>query len=97
MATVVRAVMAFATECFRAGIAEEIIAALLMRWRIGEHIRDQSNVTRALNRTIDKAKEFVENSKLFEMNEKQASCQSAARQGLPHGAKIRNCRAAGPF
>ena len=62
--------MAFATECFRAGIAEGIIAALLMRWRIGEHIRDQSNVTRALNRAINKAKEFVENSKLFEMNEK---------------------------
>ena len=65
-----RAVMAFTAECFRAGIDEGIIAALLMRWRIGEHIRDQSNVTRALNRTIDKAKEFVENSKLFEMNEK---------------------------
>ena len=62
--------MAFTAECFRAGIAEGIIAALLMRWKIGEHIRDQSNVTRALNRTIDKAKEFVENSKLFEMNEK---------------------------
>ena len=54
-----RAVMAFTTECLRAGIAEEIVASLLMRWKIGEHIRDQSNVTRALNRTIDKAKQFV--------------------------------------
>ena len=76
-----RAVMAFATECFRVGIDETIIASLLMRWRIGEHIRDQSNVARALNRTIDKARQFVENSKLFEMNEKHAV--------LPIGGKTR--------
>jgi hypothetical protein len=76
-----RAVMAFTAECVRAGIADEIIASCLMRWRIGEHIRDQSNVVRALNRTIDKAKQFVENSKLFEMNEKHAV--------LPIGGKTR--------
>ena len=65
-----RALIAFTAECFRAGIAEEVVASLLMRWKIGEHIRDQSDVARTLNRTIDKAQQFVENSKLFEMNEK---------------------------
>ena len=90
-----RALIAFTAECFRAGIAEEIIASLLMRWKIGEHIRDQSNVARALNRTIDKAKQFVENSKLFEMNEKHASCPSVARRESPPGAKTRNFPAIG--
>ncbi len=49
--------------------------------KIGEHIRDQSNAARALNRTIDKAKQFVNNSKLFEMNDKHAV--------LPIGGKTR--------
>ena len=54
--------MAFVTACVRAGIADEVIAACLMRWKIGEHIREQHNVTRALNRTINNAKAFVANS-----------------------------------
>ena len=76
-----RAVMAFTCECFRAGIADTIIAACLMRWKIGEHIRDQANVTRALNRMIDRGRQFVTDSKLFEMNEKHAV--------LPIGGKTR--------
>ena len=64
-----KAVFAFTCECVRAGIADDIIAACLIHWKIGEHIRDQSNVTRALERTIQRAHQFVENSKLSEMNE----------------------------
>ena len=52
-----------------------------MRWKIGEHVRDQSDVARALNRVIERARQFVENSKLFEMNE--AHCV------LPIGGKTR--------
>ena len=73
--------MAFACECLRARIAENVVAALLMRWKIGEHIREQGDVLRALNRTIARAKQFVENSKLFEMNEKHCV--------LPIGGKTR--------
>ena len=68
-----RAVMAFTAECFRAGIAEEIVASLLMRWKIGEHIRDQSDVTRALNRTIDKAKQFCPELEAIR-DEREARC-----------------------
>lgn len=64
-----RAVMAFACEAFRAGIAEEVIAACLTRWKIGDHIRDSSNHDRTLQRTLERARAFVEDSKLFEMNE----------------------------
>lgn len=64
-----RAVFAFTCECFRAGIDNAVIATCLMQWKIGEHIRDSSNVPRTLNRTIDRARQFVQNSKLFEMNE----------------------------
>ena len=53
------AIMAFVTACVRAGIADEVIAACLMRWKIGEHIREQHNVTRALNRAINDARQFV--------------------------------------
>ena len=54
--------MAFVTACVRAGITDEVIAACLMRWKIGEHIREQHNVTRALNRAINDARQFVANS-----------------------------------
>ena len=64
-----QAVMAFACECYRAGIDVKVLAACLMRWKIGEHIRNQSNVKRALNRVIERARQFVEDSKLYEMNE----------------------------
>ena len=53
------AVMAFVCECHRAGIDEKVIAACLMSWKIGEHVRDQANVRRALKRTIERAKDFV--------------------------------------
>ena len=56
------AMMAFVTACVRAGITDEVIAACLMRWKIGEHIREQHNVTRALNRAINDARQFVANS-----------------------------------
>jgi hypothetical protein len=63
------AVFAFACEGVRAGLAEDILATCLMRWKIGDHIRDSSNVDRTLRRTLDRARSFVEDSKLFEMNE----------------------------
>jgi hypothetical protein len=50
-----RSVFAFACECVRAGIGDEIIASCLIHWKIGEHIRDQSNVNRALNRVMERA------------------------------------------
>jgi hypothetical protein len=64
-----RALFAFACECFRTDIAEDVIATCLLRWKIGDHIRDSANETRTLARTLDRARQFVENSKLFEMNE----------------------------
>jgi hypothetical protein len=76
-----RAVLAFACECVRAGIANEVIASCLMHWIIGEHIREQSNVNRALNRALERAQLFVKDSKLFEMNEQHSV--------LPIGGKTR--------
>ena len=64
-----KAVMAFACECHRAEVDLNILAACLMRWKIGEHIRNQSNVKRALNRVIERSFQFFKDSKLFEMNE----------------------------
>ena len=63
------ALMAFVCECHRAGIDEQVIAACLMSWKIGEHVRNQANVRRALKRTIERAREFVANSMLAKMNE----------------------------
>lgn len=63
-----RAVMAFATGCAHAGIADDILASCLMTWEIGQHLRDQKNAARALKRTIERAKEFVIDSDLAEMN-----------------------------
>jgi hypothetical protein len=76
-----RAVMAFACECFRADIAEDVIVSCLMHWKIGEHVRDQNNVERALARVMERSRQFVENSKLYEMN--QLHCV------LPIGGKTR--------
>ena len=39
-----RAAMAFACECFRHSIHEDVIASCLMHWKIGEHVRDQADV-----------------------------------------------------
>ena len=75
------AVFAFACECFRAGIAADVIAACLRQWKIGDHIRDQGDVERALNRTLERARQKVEDSKLFEMNEQHCV--------LPIGGKTR--------
>ena len=76
-----RAVMAFTVECFRAGIAQDVIEACLTHWQIGAHIREQNNVKRALARTITRAREFFHISKLFDMNEKHCV--------LPIGGKAR--------
>src|SRR5262249_40568486 len=65
-----RATMAFTCECVRQGISDDVIASCLMYWKIGEHVRDQPNVERALKRFIQQAYEFVSDSKLFKMNEK---------------------------
>jgi hypothetical protein len=65
-----KAVLAFCCECIRHGIADDVIASCLIHWKIGEHIRDQSNVKRALSRVIARAREFVADSELFKMNEK---------------------------
>jgi hypothetical protein len=54
----------------RQGIADDVIASCLVHWKIGDHVRDQGNVKRALSRVIARAREFVADSKLFEMNEK---------------------------
>ena len=65
-----RAAMAFACECFRHTIPEDVIASCMMHWKIGEHVRDQADVPRALRRLLTQAREFVADSKLFKMNEK---------------------------
>jgi hypothetical protein len=74
-------VFAFACACFRAKIAEDAIASCLIHWGIGEHIRDQSNVRRALNRIMSRAKEAVRDSAMFQMNERHCV--------LPVGGKTR--------
>jgi hypothetical protein len=76
-----RAVFAFACQCIRAGIADDVTASCLMHWKIGEHIRDQANVDRALRRTLTRARQCIKDSKLFEMNEKHGV--------LPIGGKTR--------
>ena len=63
-----RAVMAFAAGCAVAGLDDDLIASCLMTWEIGQHIRDQKNVARALKRTIERAKEFVIDPDLAEIN-----------------------------
>jgi hypothetical protein len=62
----------FTCQCVIANISDDLIASVLMHWKIGEHVRDQSNVERALSRTIGRAHEYVADSKLFAMNEKFA-------------------------
>jgi hypothetical protein len=76
-----RSVLAFACECVRVGIADAVIASMLMTWEIGAHIREQGNVARALSRTIARAHEFIADSDLFKMNEQHAV--------LPIGGKTR--------
>jgi len=63
-------VWAFTCDCIRAGVADDAIASCLIHWKIGEHVRDQYDVKRALNRTIQNAHGEVENSTLFKMNKK---------------------------
>ena len=76
-----RAAMAFACECLRHNISEGVVASCLMHWKIGEHVRDQADVPRALRRLLAQAREFVADSKLFKMNEKYCV--------LPIGGKTR--------
>ena len=76
-----RALFAFVCECLRAGIDQAVIVSCVMHWTIGAHVRDQSNVKRALDRLLRRAIEFVEDSKLFEMNEQHCV--------LPIGGKTR--------
>ena len=64
-----RAVMAFAAACLRVGVPDDVLASCLMTWEIGQHIRDQKDVARALNRTIERARDFVTDPDLAEMNE----------------------------
>ena len=56
------AVFAFVCACLRAGIADDVIASCLMHWEVGEHVREQANVERALRRTLERARQCVENS-----------------------------------
>ena len=63
-------VFAFTCACIRAGVDDDVVASCLVHWKIGEHVRDQPDVNRSLNRTIERAHQFVKDSKLFEMNEK---------------------------
>jgi hypothetical protein len=65
-----RAVFAFACECLRQRIDGDVIASCLLHWEIGDHIRDQFDVERALRRTIDRAREKIQDTMLFSMNEK---------------------------
>ena len=73
-----RAVLAFACECVRAGIADEVIASCLMHWKIGEHIREQANVNRALNRILERARQFVE--ELQAVRDERAALRIADRR-----------------
>ena len=65
-----RALMGFATACVGVGIAEDVIASCLMNWKINAHILKQPDVTRALNRTLERAKAYVADPELEELNEK---------------------------
>jgi hypothetical protein len=76
-----RAAVAFAGQCLRHGLSDDVIASTLMQWKIGDHVRDQFDVERALRRTIAKAHEYHEDSKLYAMNEKHCV--------LPVGGKTR--------
>jgi hypothetical protein len=76
-----RGVFAFACECVRAEVPDDAIASCLLYWKIGEHVRDQSDVMRAVKRTIGRAHDFVKDSTLFKMNERHCV--------LPIGGKTR--------
>ena len=65
-----RAAIAWAACCLRHSLSDDAIASTLLRWKIGDHVRDQSNVERAISRTIAQAHEYHVDSKLFAMNEK---------------------------
>ena len=67
-----RAVLAFATACLGVGIAEDVIASCLMTWKIGQHIRDQFDVVRALSRTMECAKAYVTTADPMELIDQQA-------------------------
>jgi putative DNA primase/helicase len=51
--------MAFACECLSVDIPVDLLASCLMHWKIGEHVRDQKNVDRALSRLITEAEGYV--------------------------------------
>jgi len=76
-----KTVFAFTCECVRADVPDAATASCLMHWKIGEHVRDQGDVMRAIKRTIGRAHEFVKDSTLFKMNEKHCV--------LPIGGKTR--------
>src|SRR5262249_2015101 len=58
-----RAVLAFAIACKAAGVSDPTLESILMTWEIGQHIRDQANVPRALARTIERANERIVDSR----------------------------------
>lgn len=67
-----RACLAFAVQCVRAEIPDDVIADCLMdpAWKIGACVRDKGrNVARDLRRTIERAHEFAFDRELASMNE----------------------------
>jgi len=54
-----RAALAFAIACKAANVSDETLKNILMTWDIGQHIRDQANAPRALDRVLQKARERV--------------------------------------
>ena len=67
------AAVAFAVECLKVGVGDEDVAEFLDRWEIGRGLRNA--------RIVVLAHEFLDEPKLFEMNEKHAV--------LPIGGKTR--------
>jgi hypothetical protein len=65
-----RACLAFVIECRRANVPDAVIADCLMTWKIGEHVRDQNDVARALRRVIERGRDFAHDPELARMNEK---------------------------
>ena len=68
-----RACLAFVTACYRAKVPADVIADCVMTWKIGEHVRDQNDVARALKRTMERGHGFAHNPTLAKMNERHAA------------------------
>jgi hypothetical protein len=66
------AVFAFVTACVRHSVPDNIIAACLLHWPIGQSVREQPNTRRALKRVLTRAKERAIDADLAAMNEKHA-------------------------